>query len=272
MTAIAFDHTATGYGLPHVRCLAHAARLAYKDETEVEETARGWGFDRVRSFRMPLSRPFVLEDTQAYVMAGNDMIVIAFRGTEPEQVRDWLSDVNAPQVREHSCEGRVHWGFQRALDAVYSELTGTLREFRDSDQTVWVTGHSLGGALAMLAAARLHFADGVLADGVYTFGQPRTCDPALARVYEQAFQGRMYRFVNNNDIVAQVPPEPLYRHVSEVRHIDAGGRIREKPMSVLGGLTDSVEGHTADVLSPGADALRDHAMDAYITHLDAAVR
>ncbi|MEU2974682.1 hypothetical protein [Nocardiopsis alba] len=53
---------------------------------------------------------------------------------------------------------------------------------------------------------------------------------------------------------------------------DAGGRIREKPMSVLGGLTDSFEGHTADVFSPGADALRDHSMNAYITHLDAAAR
>ncbi|WP_049567889.1 acetylxylan esterase [Nocardiopsis sp. SBT366] len=272
MTTITFDHTVRDYELSHVRSLAHAARLAYKDHDAVERTAREWGFQRVRSFRVAFSPPFPLEDTQAYVMAGDHMIVIAFRGTEPAQIRDWLSDINTPPVPERSCEGRVHWGFQRALDAVYTDLSTALREFRDAEQTVWVTGHSLGGALAMLAAARLHFVDGVLADGVYTFGQPRTCDATLAKAYEEVFRGRMYRFVNNNDVIAHVPPEPIFRHVSEVRHIDAAGRIHEKPMSVLGGLADSVRGHTADPFSLGVDALRDHAMNAYVTHLDAAAR
>ncbi|MCP3016960.1 lipase family protein [Nocardiopsis dassonvillei] len=270
MTEIVFDHTATGYQLAHARCLAHAARLAYEDEAEIEATAHGWGFDRVRSFQVPFQPPFPLQDTQAYTMAGDDMIVTAFRGTEPTEIRDWLSDAGAPMVPHQAGRGSVHWGFDEALDAVYPGIRDAVREFRTGGQTVWFTGHSLGGALAMLAAARVYFSDGVLADGVHTFGQPRTCDADLAEAYDEAFGDRMFRFVNNNDVVAQVPPEPVYRHVAEMRYIDARGRVHEERMSLVGGLADSFRGHTADPFSPGADGVRDHSMDAYVERLDAA--
>ncbi|MEV6820301.1 lipase family protein [Nocardiopsis dassonvillei] len=272
MTEIVFDHTTSGYRLPHARCLAHAARLAYEDEARVRDQAAAWGFDRVECFQVAFRPPFPLEDTQAYTMASDDMIITAFRGTEPTEIRDWLSDANAPLVPGQANRGMVHWGFNQALEAVYPAIHAAVGEMRANGQSVWFTGHSLGGALAMLAAARLYFSDGVLADGVYTFGQPRTCDAALAGAYDEAFRGRMFRFVNNNDIVAQVPPEPLYRHVSEMRYIDAQGRLREGRMPLLDGLADSFRGHTADLFSPGADGVRDHAMDAYVERLDAAAR
>ncbi|MFC3997351.1 lipase family protein [Nocardiopsis sediminis] len=270
MTAIAFDHTATGYRIAHARNLAYAAKLAYGEPGQVEETAREWGFDRVRSFEVPFTQPFPLEDTQAYTMASDSMVVTSFRGTETKEIRDFLSDTNAALVPNPGATGRVHWGFSAALDAVYPDILAAVQEFRTNGQSLWFTGHSLGGALAMLAAARSHFCDGMLADGVYTFGQPRTCDTALASAYDDAFTGRTYRFVNNSDVVAQVPPEPLYRHVAEMKYFDADGRLRDKPPSLLGGFTDQVKGHTADMFAPGADGIRDHLMDAYLARLDAA--
>ncbi|GAA3761000.1 pimeloyl-ACP methyl ester carboxylesterase [Spinactinospora alkalitolerans] len=270
MTTIAFDHTTTDYRLPHARCLAYAAQLAYEDEEQVEQKAREWGFDRVRFFRVPHTPPFPLEDTQAYAMASDDMVIIAFRGTQAEEIRDWLSDANAPMVPHSGNTGMAHWGFSTALEAVYPDILDAVREFRADGQSLWFTGHSLGGALAMLAAARMHFVDGLLADGVYTFGQPRTCDAALADAYDTAFRGRMFRFVNNSDIVAQVPPEPIYRHVAEMKYFDADGRMRDRAPSLMGGLADRVKGHTADVFAPGTDGIRDHYMDAYIARLDTA--
>jgi triacylglycerol lipase len=50
----------------------------------------------------------------------------------------------------------------------------------------------------------MYFEDPKLrADGVYTFGQPRTCDHLLAKTYDAALESRHFRFVNNNDVVAQ---------------------------------------------------------------------
>lgn len=105
----------------------------------------------------------------------------------------------------------------------FPEVKAAIIEFRDNDQTIWFTGHSLGGALARLAAARLYFEESnLLADGVYSFGQPRTCDWILARAYDKAFTDRTYRFINNNDIVTQLPPEPAFHHVKNIRPTAAG--------------------------------------------------
>jgi Lipase (class 3) len=55
----------------------------------------------------------------------------------------------------------------------------------------------LEGALAMLAAGRMYFEDPkLLANGVYTFGQPRTCDRLFAKAYDTALKSRAFRFVS----------------------------------------------------------------------------
>ncbi|WP_411120287.1 lipase family protein [Streptomyces sp. 058-1L] len=105
--------------------------------------------------------------------------------------------------------GYAHYGFGEALESIYPEARSSLAEFRDNEQNVWFTGHSLGGALAMLSGARMYLEEPRLAaDGVYTYGQPgqpRVCDRLLAATCNKGCKNRMYRFVNDNDIVPQMP-------------------------------------------------------------------
>ncbi|MEU9036380.1 lipase family protein [Streptomyces sp. NPDC048352] len=268
MTTAVIDHAATDYSIGHALGMARAAELAYKDERTVEATAREWGFDRVRHHHTTFKAPFPLEDTQAYTMASPQMVVTAFRGTQPVEMRDWLSDTTTPPWPGPGRTGFVHYGFGEALDGAWPHIRAAIDEFRDNDQTLWFTGHSLGGALAMLAAARLHFEEpNLTADGVYTFGQPRTCDRTLARAYDSAFTRRMYRFVNNNDVVPQLPPEPVFHHVDALRYIDSSGTVHDR-MPVVGGLLDRAKGATADMLAPASDGVRDHLMDKYIAALE----
>ncbi|MFD5567626.1 lipase family protein [Streptomyces cadmiisoli] len=263
----AIDHRAAGYSLAHAYSLAQASALAYKDEAAIERQARAWGFDRVRHHETRFTPPFPLQDTQAYTMASDHMVVTAFRGTEPIQIKDWLTDGNTPPRRGPAGTGYVHHGFAEALESIYPDVKDTLAEFRTDGQSVWFTGHSLGGALAMLAGAHLYLEEPRLAaDGVYTFGQPRTCDGKLAAAYNKGFDKRMYRFVNNNDIVPLLPPEPAYTHVDSLRYIDSRGRVHES-MPVIGAFADRVKGMTADVLAPASDGVRDHFMDSYLTAL-----
>ncbi|MBZ4322134.1 lipase family protein [Streptomyces huiliensis] len=262
------DRHATECDLNHAYWLARASDLAYKDEATIEEQARKWGFDRIRHHHTRFTPPFPLQDTQAFTVADDHMIITAFRGTEPKQIRDWLSDATTPPWPGPARTGYVHYGFGEALQSVFPAVKDTIAEFRTSDQTVWLTGHSLGGALAMLAGARLYLEDPRLrADGVCTFGQPRTCDRLLADAYNKGFKKRMHRFVNNNDIVPQLPPEPAYTHVDALRYIDADGRIRES-MSLFGGLTDRAKGLTADAFAPASDGVRDHSMSRYLAALE----
>ncbi|WP_437115306.1 lipase family protein [Streptomyces flaveolus] len=164
--------------------------------------------------------------------------------------------------------GYVHHGFAEALAAVHPAVHDTLTELRTDGQAVYFTGHGLGGALAMLAGARLYLEEPHLAaDGVYTYGQPRTCDRLLAEAFGEGFGGRMYRFVNNNDIVAQLPPEPAYTHVRALRYFDSKGRLHES-MPMLSALGDRARGLTADPFAPASDGVRDHSMHAYLAVLE----
>ncbi|WP_087930276.1 lipase family protein [Streptomyces albireticuli] len=262
------DHHASTCGLTQAYWLAQASDLAYKDEATIEERAAHWGFDRVRHHRTRFTPPFPLEDTQAFTLASDHMIITAFRGTEPAQIRDWLSDATTPPWPGPGRTGYVHYGFGEALDSIFPDVKKALAEFRTDGQSVWFTGHSLGGALAMLAAARMYLEEPRLrADGVCTFGQPRTCDRLLATAYNKGFKERMYRFVNNNDIVPQLPPEPAYTHVENLRYIDSRGKVHES-MSLLGGLADRAKGLSADPLAPASDGVRDHSIRKYIAALE----
>ncbi|MFF8955586.1 lipase family protein [Streptomyces sp. NPDC014894] len=267
-TPSAIDHRATEHSPHHAYWMARASDLAHQDEATVEREAAAWRFGAVRHHRSRLTPPFPPADTQAYTLASEHMIVTAFRGTEPARIRDRLSDASTPPWPGPARTGYVHHGFGRALDSVFPSVRQALAELRDNEQTVWFTGHSLGGALAMLAGCRTLLEEpGLRADGIHTFGQPRTCDRILAAACDKEFKDRLHRYVNNNDIVPRLPPEPVYTHAATLRYIDSAGRLRGS-MPRLEALSDRVKGLTADLFAPASDGVRDHLMGRYITALE----
>ncbi|MCU1329273.1 MAG: lipase class 3 [Bryobacterales bacterium] len=139
---------------------------------------------------------------------------------------DWLSDA---QIR-HSAWGtsgaKVHDGFGKALGAVWGTI-GVLPERLQNlgNKSVWITGHSLGGALAELCAARAVIDAGIPVQGVYTFGQPRVGDGTFATAVENAIGDRIFRHVNHRDIVPRVPGfGMLYRHYGTQIYFDKDGK------------------------------------------------
>ena len=143
-------------------------------------------------------------DTQGYVAArrpgdGPGMAVLAFRGTQ--QVKDWLTNLDAvttPVTSSHGDTlGDVHKGFKQAYCAVHDRIGELL--IGDEDLPLFITGHSLGGALATLATWYLR-GDSLAA--CYTFGAPRVGNAGLM----DRFRTPIYRIVNGVDPVPFVPP------------------------------------------------------------------
>lgn len=143
--------------------------------------------------------------SSAFVISGE---LVAFRGTD--ELSDALLDLDVRLSPEGA--GEVHRGFQRALEPVWPELVARL-----DGRPGWFCGHSLGGAMAVLAAARLP-----AARAVYTFGAPRIGTSGFVA----GLSTPVHRFVNNSDLVACLPPPVRFAHVGELRYFDALGKLR----------------------------------------------
>lgn len=168
-------------------------------------------------------------DTHVLINRYEDCIVIAFRGTS--SLRDWLTDMEFPL--RPVAGGRVHEGFLSAINSVMVKLTAELsgsEVFKYQPVLpIVVTGHSLGGALAVLCAWYLQDR-GYAIDSVYTFGQPRVGDKAFAATYQAVLGAKTFRVVNQNDIVPRVPGVLMgYRHHGIHAFIDANGYLTIDP-------------------------------------------
>jgi hypothetical protein len=214
-----FQYNATSFNLINAWWLAEASSLVYANEDFVRSRFRNAGLPEVRFFEN--------QSTQCYVANNDKFAIVAFRGTElwnykekfdlKSVIADLKTDVDILLTHWHQ-GGKVHRGFKEALEEVWPDLLPYIRKLRNKGCKIWITGHSLGAALATLSAGRYGSAQ-----GVYTFGSPRVGNKA----FKDNFEVKIYRIVNNDDIVVRVPPPGKYVHVGELKFIDSDGVIRD---------------------------------------------
>lgn len=179
-----------------------------------------------------------------------DECVIAFRGTNA--LNDWFDNADVSQVKRIGC--KVHRGFDHGERLLHYRLTNELPEC----ERYWITGHSLGGALATLYAVRLADA-GLNVAGLYTFGSPRVGCRCFAQHADYVLSGRHFRVVHGNDVVPRVPRPLRYRHCGQLCYLDRRDRLRVEP-SWLAMEADRIIGYRFDLV-------RDHYMDGYMQSL-----
>lgn len=220
----------TAYSETGAWWLAELSRLVYRDgradgAAGLERFLAPVGLRQRRFFRRRSTQCALIEPR---IEAAAGPAVLSFRGTDG--LHDWLTNLRTA-LQEWPAGGSVHAGFQRALDDVWPQLEPELEEL--GDRPVLYTGHSLGGALATLAAsrraARTGGAGGPLA--VYTFGGPRVGDEGFGETLAGV---RLYRVVNRGDWFAGLPPESRWLrfcHVGEPRPISLPPRGERPPGS-----------------------------------------
>ncbi|AIS12511.1 lipase [Pseudomonas chlororaphis subsp. aurantiaca] len=139
-------------------------------------------------------------DSQAFITHNDELILLAIRGTAGGA--DVMRDLDAAQVPFESTNGKVHNGFYGSAKAVRKFITTYLDKFY-SGQKLVITGHSLGGAVALLVAEMLRLREGFTYDILlYTYGSPRAGDKTFV---ENAKALVHHRIVNQNDPVPSVP-------------------------------------------------------------------
>lgn len=199
----------TAFSRPRARLLLLCARLVYENPETIKEVIQspGWDFDPVKDFAF-LSR----ENTQLFLLKRGEDVFLSFRGTETENFWDWRIDADVTPTLDPvlgADGGLVHRGFSEALGNIWPDLCTTLSVWgQGAPLSCWITGHSLGAALAELAAVRLarHFSPKSV-KGAYTFGKPRVGDATFARLVAEVLPERTFWLANHLDLVPRLPPE-----------------------------------------------------------------
>ena len=179
---MAFNPDAITFNAANALLLAEASEAAYMTETEA--------CDRMSQLGLPnfqwIDLSGIFQNLHAFAASNNEIVILAFRGTA--DVKDWMTDLHATPVRfswifQGGPEvGEIHAGFGHALSDGWRKVLAALNKVApqpalantasvDARRSLWITGHSLGGAIAALTGAAFSLLpDGVIrpVSGIYT--------------------------------------------------------------------------------------------------------
>jgi triacylglycerol lipase len=291
-TEFPFAPSASGFDIGNAYSLAQVSSLAYK-KFEDDETEKQFFRDKITEWKITEYYFFdcknIFQDAQGMVLADDEKIIVAFRGTEVAQIQDVIADLKLAQLE--ALGGRVHRGFYTSFSALWSS---DLRIWHDDEEIkqqpgikrilmelltkkkrpIFVTGHSLGGAMAVLGAAacgiELKQALPELNDlviSLYTYGQPRVGDEKFLGQLEKNVP-LIFRVVNNNDVVARIPVDLVkkvslleYQHAGKLIYLDTQNNVHEKDLGWFERTKDEFWGRLEDLGKFGTDGIKDHSLD-----------
>lgn len=209
---------------------AYVIRLDDKQATEPSEIdafKAEHGFDNIKSFK------------KSNVIITNDIIFVSFTGTET--IKDMMRDVRPDKkIDEHvPGGGKIHAGFYENIKESYDDICKYLED-KIKGKRIYVNGHSLGGATAVIFAARIatRCLNGEWKDKdvkcirCYTFGSPRVCDERYRDIIEKDYSIdgflEIERCSSTFDAVTRAPTVAIkFRHVGRSRYISYFNFMKE---------------------------------------------
>jgi len=204
---------------------------------------------------------------QAIFVEHEDWVAMVFRGTD--EPADWLDNL---AIRSETTPfGTFHCGFYRSLEDVWDKI---YKAYSDSQakavKPLFLTGHSLGGAMATVAAAKFIYMDRPFTS-VYTFGQPRAVNRETARLMNLEAGKRYFRFQNNMDVVSRIPARLAgYSHTGQNLYITEEGDIESDPgfwFKFVDRVTDIVS-QIDDLKGQFSELVGDHSIDKYLDGIE----
>lgn len=274
--------------------LATCATYAYADPATHAMIATRLGFDGHTCLCIAQTVDAMYISSVAYLVQSRcgRIVVLSYRGTDPGALATWLgnAEVGAPSQFLSLGDGvemaRVHAGFHQnlratwwaVLEAVTAALSG--RSIVNPDlgverplEALYVTGHSLGGALAVLFGLKIigESPQRPIAEclrAVYTFGQPMVLagsPPESAR----ALEPRLFRHVISNDPIPALPPAAwgAFAHFGqEFRYVHDHWERAETPVAQLSGLRELRRSALGFIASERTRGTLRYRLDAHGPH------
>jgi len=250
--------------MAYLAAFAYDTQIQAKGVLQVPQELAALGFNKLTSFHNGMT------DGWAYIAEGADLIALAFRGMS--SIKNWDTDFNVALVHPENTDLqlRVHKGFYQAFIRLNEATLGikekldAIKQVTNGAVPIYITGHSLGGALAQIAGAVLG-SDQVAA--CYTYGSPRVGN----FYFDPWVKVPSYRVMNYADIVPQVPLPIVYRHSGDPRYMP--DHLTPSPYRFEPNLLERgwqmIRGLIQLVRAGSILGIQDHAIEAYREKLDA---
>ena len=226
---------------------AHVANITYADPKAAKVKFKTIGYSIVEFFEIENAQAYLLKDSSG-------QHVLSFRGTEVSEPSDILADLKAGKNIE-PIGGKIHVGFKGEIN----KLWPTIEKAVANIDSLYVTGHSLGAAMATIASGRMQ--SKVIA--LITFGSPRVGN----KEYVNSLTVTHYRVQNNCDDVTKVPFKLMgFAHHGTHLYMNYYGAFRN--LTPWQQVKDMVRSR-AKAYTKGQKFLGayDHMMDNYIAKL-----
>jgi hypothetical protein len=209
------------YSIPQLA--VEASRLAYyrAEESPAERARLAEALGRVG-----FSDPALFGDPGSGVAAfaavrADGATLLSFRGTQPDNYKNLITNLRANLVAWPESAGLVHDGFATAVRALKPQILEWIERAKPDGSKLILTGHSLGAAMATLAATIWR------PEWLVTIGSPRVGDAVFVATVAGTHK---VRFVDCCDAVTEVPLEfGGYRHVGQPTYLTRDGAIVENP-------------------------------------------
>lgn len=166
------------------------------------------GINDVRLFRD------VVTGADGGVFITDQAVIVAFRGTTVDNgsFADQFADINRKikLIKINNREVGVHTGFWDAAYSVYPEVWSLVANEVAGGKKLWLTGHSLGGAMACMTAFRFQYMDGIPVQGLVTYGAPRVGNADFHKQIEQVTDNANPLVESTQRFVLDGDPAPTF--------------------------------------------------------------
>lgn len=188
---------------------AKVSQITYDDPKESKKKFGDLGLNIVEYFNVDSATAYLLKDL-------DESFILSFRGTANNT--DVKADLTAGknyEIENGQSAGKVHVGFKQETDKLWPKISKSLYNVK----SLYVTGHSLGAAMATIAARRMQSK----VTALVTFGSPRVGD----KDFVDGLKVLHYRVQNNCDDVTKVPPRLMgFRHHGMHKYMNYHGQFR----------------------------------------------
>lgn len=212
-----------------------------------------YAYDAKPKFNDYTFRKITKDNNVVFVLWDDNDIIIVARGTELTDIEDICTDASCVLVPSQTKTGMGHLGFETSAKELWPSIKKAIGP-KLTTRKIWLTGHSLGGAITAIIAVLIKELG--YNPVLFSYGCPRVGDKENTALlsYEH------HRYVHCSDIVPRIPTRPFH-HFGTLHYIDRNNEVKTSTWVYI------IKDRIVSFFTDPSSVIHDHFIQHYIEAL-----